>query len=469
LDFQPSRWRKFFIIGGLALLPFAGTVVWLVIASLAADRGLQEEMARAYREDPNWRLEDLENSREVVTDEQNGALVVREAKALVPQRKYDEKLDKLLKDLAPQEQLNREQVQALTQELEEQEEALVEGRRLARYAKGRHPIFWTEDGMSTLVPHVQDVRELATLLGYDALLRAQERPDGDGALASCQAALNAGRSLGDEPLLISLLVRLATRSMALRKLERVLAQTQPSEPALAALQQLLELEEQQPLMLMAARGERALSDRMAEWLQHHRSLQNIKVLEGLTRDGSGQGSDVEMMQLLFAGPLKAQRAALLRYQSRFVEIAKLPVEEQGGRLQELEATARDEPVLVRLFAPAVSRVAEANRLNQAELRCAVLMLAAERFRRARGRWPDAPADLIPAQLVKVPADPYDGAPLRFRRVGDGVVIYSVGPDGKDDGGHLARKMPPGDGTDLGFRLWDVSRRRQPAGQGADKK
>ena len=43
--------------------------------------------------------------------------------------------------------------------------------------------------------------------------------------------LNAGRSIGDEPCVISMLVRMAVQGIALGKVERVLAQTQPSEPA----------------------------------------------------------------------------------------------------------------------------------------------------------------------------------------------------------------------------------------------
>jgi hypothetical protein len=43
---------------------------------------------------------------------------------------------------------------------------------------------------------------------------------------------------------------------------------------------------------------------------------------------------------------------------------------------------------------------------------------------------------------------------------DGIVIYSVGDDGADDGGTLADGSEPQDGTDIGFRLWDVPRRRQ---------
>jgi hypothetical protein len=34
----------------------------------------------------------------------------------------------------------------------------------------------------------------------------------------------------------------------------------------------------------------------------------------------------------------------------------------------------------------------------------------------------------------VPLDPWDGKPLRYKKLDKGYVIYSVGSDRKDDGG-----------------------------------
>jgi len=58
----------------------------------------------------------------------------------------------------------------------------------------------------------------------------------------------------------------------------------------------------------------------------------------------------------------------------------------------------------------------------------------------------------------VPADPFDGKPLRLGHLPDGLVIYSVGPDKTDDGGKIDRSHPGAPGTDLGFQLWDPDRR-----------
>jgi hypothetical protein len=99
--------------------------------------------------------------------------------------------------------------------------------------------------------------------------------------------------------------------------------------------------------------------------------------------------------------------------------------------------------------------------HQALGRCAVAAVAAERYRLRHGTWPASLAALVPEFLRQVPADPYDGQPLRYRRLPDGVLIYSVSTDGQDDGGTINRENPTFPGSDLGFRLWDVKHRRQP--------
>src|SRR5262249_33615509 len=110
-------------------------------------------------------------------------------------------------------------------------------------------------------------------------------------------------------------------------------------------------------------------------------------------------------------------------------------------------------VLATLSTPALVKVADSFHRSQADLRCAIVALAVERYRREHGRWPDKLDQLVPKLLSKVPVDPYDQKPLRYRRLHDGVVIYSVGADGKDDGGKVDRQKYTSPGTDLGFRLW----------------
>src|SRR5205823_3863301 len=55
------------------------------------------------------------------------------------------------------------------------------------------------------------------------------------------------------------------------------------------------------------------------------------------------------------------------------------------------------------------------RRSHALTRCAIAALAAERYRRANGRWPESLAELVTAGLLRaVPGDSFDGQPLRLK-------------------------------------------------------
>src|SRR5207237_4729031 len=73
--------------------------------------------------------------------------------------------------------------------------------------------------------------------------------------------------LGDERLSISTNERMLLHHLALQKIERTLAQGQPPEEALLAVQRLLEDEAVQPLGLVGTRGARAVHDAALEALQ----------------------------------------------------------------------------------------------------------------------------------------------------------------------------------------------------------
>src|SRR5262249_47611630 len=96
----------------------------------------------------------------------------------------------------------------------------------------------------------------------------------------------------------------------------------------------------------------------------------------------------------------------------------------------------------------------------AQLRCARVMLAAERYRQLHGRWPEKLDELVPEFLDKVPLDPFDSQPLRWVRRSDGWTVYSVSADATDDGGNLSDRFMQ-NGVDIGFRLFDLNQRRLP--------
>jgi hypothetical protein len=47
--------------------------------------------------------------------------------------------------------------------------------------------------------------------------------------------------------------------------------------------------------------------------------------------------------------------------------------------------------------------------------------------------------------------------VRYRRLDDGVVTYSLGVSGIDHDGRLDRQNPSAPDANVGFRLWDVEK------------
>lgn len=65
----------------------------------------------------------------------------------------------------------------------------------------------------------------------------------------------------------------------------------------------------------------------------------------------------------------------------------------------------------------------------------IAVVALKRFQLRFGKFPPNLESLVPEFLATVPVDYMDGQPLRYRPGADGLfVLYSVGLDGKDDGG-----------------------------------
>lgn len=61
-----------------------------------------------------------------------------------------------------------------------------------------------------------------------------------------------------------------------------------------------------------------------------------------------------------------------------------------------------------------------------------------------GRYPDSLARLAPDYLQTVPGDVFSGKELIYRPHPAGFVLYSVGPNGTDDGARSRDSRPPGD-------------------------
>lgn len=87
---------------------------------------------------------------------------------------------------------------------------------------------------------------------------------------------------------------------------------------------------------------------------------------------------------------------------------------------------------------------------EASRRIDVTAIALKRYQLRHGDYPADLTALVPEFVPSVPRDPVDGHPLRYRRNTDGTfLLYSVGENGKDDGGDPL----PGKGVKTSFFNW----------------
>jgi len=88
-----------------------------------------------------------------------------------------------------------------------------------------------------------------------------------------------------------------------------------------------------------------------------------------------------------------------------------------------------------LLLPGNDRLVEKIARAETQRRMVIAAIALKRFHLRHGRYPEKLSALVPEFLPAVPADFMDGQPLRYRLNADGTyTLYSIGDDGKDDGG-----------------------------------
>jgi hypothetical protein len=462
---QSRRRRKRRLV--LLLLALAVVLPVLALAGLffynrhLAELDLKAAIAETDALDPGWRLEDIEKRRTALPPEQNAALHITAAIALLPQQLLEEDKVKLWDaEESPQSHLDPELVEKLRNALEPLLPAESEIGKALPLKSGWYPLRWTPDylNFSGGVPHADDLRTVGDFVCYLAMLRSHDAKHAE-AWETALNVLAVGRSIGEEPTLVTMLSRASLRRMLVRTLERCLAQGMVPDDLLADGQRQLGEEASVPILLFGLRGERAS---MHEWMT---SLETGKV-DLPTLFGSNKSLEEILSRWQWTDvKFKQEHAWMLRFHNKAVESATLPpVQFRANMLALDREIAAVAPPLSRLFTSSLKRVADGAVRSELSLLCAVAGIGIERFRLRHGRWPDSLDEVVAAKLLdEVPTDYFDGKPLHYRKATDGVVIYSVGEDGKYTGDRLdeGRYFVVPFSTTAEFRLWDEQHRRQP--------
>ena len=110
----------------------------------------------------------------------------------------------------------------------------------------------------------------------------------------------------------------------------------------------------------------------------------------------------------------------------------------SGKSPRAVASERMGQAFLGLFLPGIRSVLDVEDRNATQARLTDVVFTLAAYRADHGSYPAELAELGPQYLVEMPKDPFTGEDFRYRRRGTGYLLYSVGPNGKDDDGRNRR-------------------------------
>jgi hypothetical protein len=327
-------------------------------------------------------------------------------------------------------------------------------RRAADMPACRFPRDWTRPSIDMILTEVQSCRGEGRLL---ALAARHELATGKPAEALADAVRigRIGRQVGSEPILISHLVGIALDAVALSTVADIFPTLTPAEAPLLDDPALRDLVASTPSLVRAINGEEAFGlSTFADFADGREEIDDLDLdLGRLSGDPNVAMLPQDEPFSLLTEPLSAVwRAFILPadiagYRRRFQAYRQLvtgrvdqsrtwpQMEKQIDGIEDEISRAGSDGFLSRLIEPATKLVLRSQCMAVARHRAAEVLLAATRQRLATGALPESLDALVPARLPSVPRDPFTtDAPLHLKATPDELLVWSVGPDGEDDGG-----------------------------------
>ena len=429
--------------------------------AIGSDPELEKIIAELDQKEPGWRIEELEAKRKILKPEENSALVISESYKLLANQEQKKTLWELgkLPDIAaikssPQQLLTPPSINLIKTTLGAFQPSLVEARKVTKLPQGRFKITYSLDYFSTTLNFLSETAAIEHLLALDVLIQAQDGKS-QQAMESTLASFNIARSIREIPFVISYYHQIKIYIKSIRNLEQTIALGEPSKDSLSQFQSLLENEASFPMFLAIAKANRADNYATLSYLKKDKDI--IKTLQKYfdlkTDEATATKLVLEEPNIL---------SWLLKYTTSLVAIANLPHQDQQKAVTELALKLNEKPNLRKIFPPFIVNIGIESNRYLAMLNCAITGLAIERYRITNGKWPRKLDELVPEYLAKLPTDPFNGEPLLVGTILGGLVIYSVGPDLQDNNGLIDDSNSNKEGTDIGFRLWEVPMRRQPS-------
>ncbi|HEY3282143.1 MAG TPA: hypothetical protein VGN26_07705 [Armatimonadota bacterium] len=306
----------------------------------------------------------------------------------------------------------------------------------------QEPLTWVPGGS----PHYQ-YRQMACLLSAEGRLKEQ---DGDlaGALASYLDVIEMGVQIGRNAVYAGLLVGLAVEAIGLRRALMV-AERLCAEDARVGARRLEQIAARRsgfvdPVMAECRLGLVCLLDQLQQLTSSGGHRPSWRPSRGpLSGDGPTPELGRDVRRHGKEGVVRGFVSMMDRHVSEAAGpyvLATWDVRARGraGRRQQV-------PEWVALWSSTGRSVWTQYLKSRTGMAVLLVRLALQAYHLEHGRHAECLGDLVPEYLSEAPDDPFAASgPLICRREGEGFTLYSVGPDGVDDGGRPIED-PKGEG------------------------
>ncbi|MDQ3621381.1 MAG: hypothetical protein M3463_02690 [Verrucomicrobiota bacterium] len=324
------------------------------------------------------------------------------------------------------------------------DQKLEEMRAAARRPESRFPLRY-EDGFNTALPH------LGLLQGASAVLKLRslaelELGQIDAAFADVQLHFRMLAALKTEPLLISQLVRMSLSQAILEPIWHGAADHRWTDAQLAALEDELQKFDFLADFDSGRQFERAFG---LQVLGHLQATRDAKIFSLLTTTGTQLRNPEIWAEVYRAMPGGWFAQNRISYVGFFRQLGSPRASPSAQHIASQDWRRRCQEFLHKvshvgpysfLASPGstwIPEIATKFIRTEALARLAWTACALERYRLAHGRYPQSLAPLAPQFIAAVPRDVIDGGELKYRRTNDDrFVLYSIGWNGKDDGGEV---------------------------------
>jgi hypothetical protein len=455
---------------GFLGIVLAGLVFGACLAILADDK-TSTDLATAVEE----QLQQLRNAGIPTTfeelnipeipDEQNGALLFRQAfelKDILAEKYQDEWQYMPHEGTVPWEEVPAEARKQVT-DLVLHDPDFARLYQLIQKASLMKCCFLTKEDYqqgpasisAALMDHLSKLRGCVRILVTKAKLEA-ENGEIDKALSTILANFRTPKSLSSEPFLLPLIVRIAMDGIVAHNLEEVLNQGQGGMQTCQSLVDQIREERNTSLMQHMLKGEfpfaAAFFSQLREGGQRlsEEQIRTCFEMEEQLRAVFGPGKtdvptrrelDGVLNTLREEGPEQfwyKEELVFLQMMSKLYSLAGKPYWEVREELNELRNRLENMPdgrgVLTRFMLPPLLRTFDAEARSDAQLGTAELALALRIYKAENRFFPTFLDELVPEVIPELPKDPYTGDDFVYNPRGMTILIYSVGPNLKDDGG-----------------------------------